>query len=452
MWMIFRKIRHYCRLFQDAAHNGGLTYALARTWSFVRRRTALRLGRRTALRLGRGAGATFKPTGSPFADIVETLRFAPTTQPLLLIVSDTQIRQCIHYRIHQKIRYLAQLGIKAMHIAPSEVGRLRSFVPLAHTVIVYRTALDDEWISIFRQAGALVLYEFDDVVVGKSVVEESGILEQVTGIQAEGLLRQAEAFQATALACDGLIVSTPYLAELYGRPENGLADKPRMILPNFVETDDFAAPGKKGATFAFTSPSGSIHAELGMLTEFLRSYDRAADRDWSIIVMGNPVAQRHLSAARFSRGTILTRPFSDFDSYLAAVATAETVLIPLSDSGFNRAKTPIRLMDAAVAGSQAVFSPFGAYETIRDALHDQALCVAPSDWGQAGERLIPLLSHAETTTANFQQAVRQCFGIAAAKECYRALFVEELGLGEPIPTPLPRLEPRDDNASLRFAA
>ena len=134
--MIFRNFRHYCRLFQDAAHSGGLTYALARTGSFVRRRTALRLGRRTALRLSRGAGATFKPTGSPFADIVETLSFAPTTQPLLLIVSDTQIRQCIHYRIHQKIRYLAQLGIKAMHIAPSEVGRLRSFVPLAHTIIV----------------------------------------------------------------------------------------------------------------------------------------------------------------------------------------------------------------------------------------------------------------------------------------------------------------------------
>lgn len=109
-------------------------------------------------------------------------------------------------------------------------------------------------------------------------------------------------------------------------------------------------------------------------------------------------------------------------------------------------------MDAAVAGSQVVFSPVGAYETIRDALHDQALCVAPSDWGQAGERLIPLLSHTETTTADFQQAVRQCFGITAAKECYRALFVEELGLGEQIPTPLPRPKPRDDNASLGFAA
>lgn len=444
MWLTLRKIQHYGRLFQDAVHNGGLTYALARTGSFVCRRAALRGGRRV--------GTTFKPTVSPFADILETLGFAHTTQPLLLIVSDTQIRQCIHFRIHQKIRYLAQLGIKAMHVSPADVGRLRSFVPLAHTVIVYRTALDNKWISSFRQAGARVLYEFDDVVVGKSVVEGAGILEQVPGIQADGLLRQAEAFWATALACDGLIVSTPYLAELYGRPENGLADKPRMVLPNFVETDDFAAQGKKEATFAFTSPSGSIHTELGMLTEFLRSYDRATDRDWSIIVLGNLTAQRHLSAAGFSRGTILTRPFADFDSYLATVATAETVLIPLSDSGFNRAKTPIRLMDAAVAGSQVVFSPVGTYETIRGALHDPALCVAAGDWGQAGKNLIPLLSHPKTTTADFQQAVRQCFGVAAAKECYRALFVEGLGLDKPIPTPLPRPKPRSDDASLVPAA
>lgn len=444
MRLIFRKIQHYGLLFQDAVHNRGLAYALARTWSFVRRRAALQIDRPT--------GASFKPTVSPFADILETLGFADTTQPLLLIVSDTQIQQCIHYRIHQKIRYLAQLGIKAMHVAPTEVGRMRSFVLLAHTVIVYRTALDDEWISIFRQAGARVLYEFDDLVVGKSVVVGSGILEQISDIQAEGLLRQAETFRATALACDGLIVSTPYLAELYGRPENGLADKPRMVLPNFVETDDFAAPGKKEATFIFTSPSGSIHTELSMLTEFLRSYDRAADRDWSIIVMGNLTAQQHLSGAGFSRGTILARPFSDFDSYLATVATAETVLIPLSDSGFNRAKTSIRLMDATVAGSQVVFSPVGTYETIRDALHDPALCIAQGDWGQAGEHLIPLLSQTKTTTADFQQAVRQCFGVAAAKECYRTLFIEELGLDKPIQTPLPQPEPRGDDVSLVPAA
>lgn len=443
MLLIFRKIRYYGRLFQDAFHNGGLTYALALTGAFFRRRVAQQ-------RNG-NASTPFKPMVSPFSDILETLGFAPTTQPLLIIVSDTQIRQCIHYRIHQKIRYLANLGIKAMHIAPSEAGRLRSFVPFAHTIIIYRTALDDEWISSFRLAGARILYEFDDVVVGKSFVEESGILKQVTDIQAEGLLRQAEGFWKTALACDGLIVSTPYLAELYGRPENGLADKPRMVLPNFVETSDFAPPSQKEATFAFTSPSGSILAELAMLTEFLWSYDRAANQDWSIIVIGNLTAQQHLAAAGFSRGTILTRQFSDFDSYLATVATAETVLIPLSDSGFNRAKTPIRLMDAALAGSQAIFSPVGSYKTIRDALHNSALCVAPGDWGQAGRHLIPLLSNTETTTANLQKAVHHCFGVAAAKECYRALFVEELGLDKPIPTPLPRHELYSDNADLSAA-
>ncbi len=447
MRLIFRKIQHYANLFRDAVHNGGLAFALTRAGYFIRRRAALLLVRGIS---------PVRPLNnssiSPYSDILKPLGFASTTQPLLLIVSDTKIRQCLHYRIHQKIRYLAQLGIKAMHVAPAEVGRLRSFVPLAHTVIIYRTALDDEWISSFRKAGARILFEFDDVVVGESVVQGSGILKQITDIQARDLLRQAEAFRATAQACDGLIVSTPYLAELYGRAENGFADKPRMVLPNFVETDDFAAPGKKEVTFAFTSPSGSIQTELGMLTEFLRNYDRAANRDWSILVMGNLAAQRHLAAAGFSRGTVLTRQFSDFDSYIAAVATAETVLIPLSHSGFNCAKTPIRLMDAAVAGSQVVFSPVGAYEAIRDALHNPAICVAPDDWGQAGSDLVPMLSHLDATPADLQQAVRKCFGVAAAKECYRALFIDQLGLDKPIPTPVPTPEPCRDATCLETAA
>lgn len=430
MRLTIRKIQHYGRLFEEAVHNFGWSYALLRTSVFLRQRVRLRLFRL----LGAESHRFNTPTISPFADIVEKLGTAITPRPLLLIVSNTQIRQCIHYRIHQKIRYLDQIGLKALYVSPIDAERLRAFLPLTHTVIVYRTALDAKWLAAFRKSGVKILFEFDDLVVGKSAMEASGILDQVTVTQASGLLNEAEALQTTAAACDGLIVSTPYLAELYGRPENGLADKPAMVVPNFIETDDFLPPSAKQVTFAFTSPSGSIQSEMAMLIDFLHGYDTATNHDWSILVIGNLTAQRRLSEEEFQHGTVMARPFSDFDSYLASIATAEAVLIPLSDSSFNRAKTPIRLMDAAVAGTQAVFCPVGAYESIRDALYEPSLCVASDSWAEAGGRIAPQLARVVKTTADLQQAVRQVYGVTAAQACYRAVFLDRLGLGDHVMT------------------
>lgn len=419
-------IRHYARVFEEAIHNGGWGYAVRRSAGFLGNRMA------RIFRLGRARGGNMLPQGpvSPFASIIETLDIARADRPLLLIVSNCAIRQCVHYRIQQKLRYLQQIGLKAMHLSPAESGRLRAFLGLAHTVIIYRTALDEDLLQIIRESGARMIFEFDDLVVGGPVISASGILDQVTEHQAINLVKQADEFLKTAVACDDLIVSTPYLADLYARPENGLADKPVAIIPNFVETETYLPAGQKEVTFAFTSPSGSIQDELVMLTDFLVGYDSVVTRDWSILVMGNLLAQRALAKIEFRRGRVIAQPFSDFDDYLRTIAGAETVLIPLSDSSFNRSKTAIRLMDAAVAGAQVVFCPVGAYQGIQAALADSRLCVATDSWGQAGKTIAPLLNDLPGNLADLQQAVRQVYGVQTARACYRDVFLKQFGLAD----------------------
>lgn len=91
-------------------------------------------------------------------------------------------------------------------------------------------------------------------------------------------------------------------------------------------------------------------------------------------------------------------------------------------------------MDAAVAGTQAVFCPVGAYESIRDALYEPSLCVASDSWAEAGGRIAPQLARVVKTTADLQQAVRQVYGVTAAQACYRAVFLDRLGLGDHVMT------------------
>lgn len=423
-------IQHYARVFDEALQNGGWGYALRRTAGFIGNRGRSSLDRIARLVGFGGAKQRAKAPVSPFAPIIETLGSPRADRPLLLIISNCTIRQCVHYRIEQKLRYLRQIGLKAMHLSPAESGRLRAFLGLAHTVIIYRTALDDDLIQTIRETGARMIFEFDDLVVGGPVITASGILDQVTEHQAAGLVKQAEQFLKTAAECDGLIVSTPYLADLYARPENGLADLPSLVIPNFVESETYLPARDKQVTFAFTSPSGSIQDELAMLTGFLTSHDRATTRDWSILVMGNPLAQRALAKLPFKRGKVIAQPFSDFDEYLRTIARAETVLIPLSDSSFNRSKTAIRLMDAAVAGTQVVFCPVGAYESIRDVLADDRLCVPTDQWDEAGASIAPLLDDLQQNLADLQQAVRRVYGVEAARACYREVFLDRLALAD----------------------
>nr|WP_143791689.1 hypothetical protein [Paracoccus sp. M683]TRW98707.1 hypothetical protein FNJ84_03895 [Paracoccus sp. M683] len=422
----FLAAQHYLRTFRESVLMGG--------WRYASRRTAIFIGNRARAVLRKLAGGIFPGTArwrirgleSPFSAIIQTLPATPADRPLLLIVSDSQIKQCVHFRIHQKLRYLEQTGLKAMHLAPADKGRLLSFAGLAHTVIIYRTALDKDTIQMFRDAGARVIFEFDDLVVGSTMLKNSGILDQLTEHQVSGLTRLADRFLETAQASDAIIVSTPFLAQLYAAPDSGLAHLPIHVLPNFVETDIYPVPGEKNVTFAYTSPSGSVRDELTMLSDFLTSYDQTATRDWSILVMGNPLAQKALGDMTFRRGKVIARPFSDFDAYLETIAGAETVLIPLSDSVFNRSKTAIRLMDAALAGSQAVFCPVGAYRDVQTELAEDRLCVPVDDWAKAGVAIAPALTDIQANTRDLQQAVRKVYGTQTARGRYRQVFLDEL--------------------------
>ena len=155
--------KHYIRLFRAAVHDNGWAYALLRTKGFLQHHLGSRVGQ-----LLRRSPADSLPLTSPFSTILETLPTPATSRPLLLILSDTKIRQCVHYRIDQKIRFLNRIGLNAMHISPDDLSRLNSFLPLAHTIIIYRTALSQERISQCRRYNARVIFEVDDLIVGRS--------------------------------------------------------------------------------------------------------------------------------------------------------------------------------------------------------------------------------------------------------------------------------------------
>lgn len=423
---MMRKLWYYYRVYQDAVKLQGRREAMRRSWAFVRNRVHARLGRRKAALVA--PAPLIAPATARNIALVETLPIAPVSRGLVLIISDTKIRQCLHYRIHQKIRYLDAIGIRSQHLLPGEFGRLESLLPFCNSVIIYRTDLDPEYLQRLRDADVRVIFEIDDLVVGSALVRKSGILREIPEKMGENLCALSDRFLDTAQAADELIVSTPYLAKIFGRADSGLSDKPVHIIPNFLESDCSAAPQPVRYTFAYTTPSGSIRTELQMLIAYLKSHDLVCNHPWSILVMGNHLAATELQQAGFRHGQVMTTPFSEYEAYLEQISHAGAVLIPLARTAFNAAKTPIRVMDAALAGTQAVFSPVGAYDEIREALPTKMLGIEDEDWRGAGNYAETTLEMRHHNLRELQQAVNGIFGPETARETYRQVFVDRLAI------------------------
>ena len=429
---MMRKLQHYHRAFKEVAQLQGTGVAVRRTVYFLRSRIMARLRTRTDKGPPGPARLEDQITSDIAARIegaVRLLPSAPVTRDFVLILSDIQIRQCVHYRILQKIRYLSKIGIRAQHVHPEELGRIRSLLPFAHVVIVYRTALAQPLLDELRAAGARLVFEFDDLIVGSDAVRQSGILREIPQRMGENLMALADRLLQTARLCDGLIVSTDYLGRIYGKPGSALADKPIHVLPNFLEQDCTARPpGLAEYTFAYTTPSGSITTELQMLSAFLRAYDQIAEQPWSLVTMGNHLAATELGKINFRQGNIVAIPFEEYDIYLGHISRAQAVLIPLARTGFNSAKTPIRVMDAALAGTQAIFSPVGAYAPIGEGMGANLLAVEDEDWAGAGRYAATTLETRHHNIAHLRAAVNALYGPESAAATYRRVFVQGLGI------------------------
>lgn len=430
---MIRKFQHYYRVFQEVAELQGTGTAIRRAVAFVKTRVQRRLSPQSLL--GKTQALVAPPPDPPALQqikaVIATLPNASVSRNFVVIISDTQIRQCILYRIHQKIRYLAKIGITAQHIAPDQSGRLCSLLPFCHSIIIYRTALSAERIAEIRalRPDIKIIFEIDDLVIGSAPLQDSGILREIPETMGQSLQTLADEFLVTATHCDELIVSTEHLHRVYSKPKAGLADMPIHVIPNFLEEDSAARPqGRSDYTFAYTTPSGSIRTELQMLSAFLKAHDAVSEKPWTLVTMGNRLAAAELGKIPFKQGRIVPIPFADYDEYIGQISRSECVLIPLARTGFNSAKTPIRIMDAALAGTQAIFSPVGDYGQLDEAMGHNLMAVEDEDWGGAGTYTQTTLQMRSHNVRQLRSAVDQLFGPAAACETYRQVFVEDIGI------------------------
>ena len=215
-----------------------------------------------------------------------------------------------------------------------------------YDVVVLQQPRGAEWLAQIRawqKRGVVVLADSDDWLRGIRKLKDHDF--------AQAFDRKAiEEFELCMRAVDGIICSTPWLAERYSSLNantfvcrNGIDLKRYALTP---PARDHVAVGWAGAT----GHREAMRPWLGEVASVMRENDKV-----NFVSVGQTFA-RDL-AATFGTERSLFVPFSPFDTYPASMTLFDIALAPAGDTSFYRGKSDLRWLEASAIGLPLIADP-----------------------------------------------------------------------------------------------
>lgn len=214
--------------------------------------------------------------------------------------------------------------------------------------------LADRWFSALHRAGKTVIYDADDDLFHEEIDRRAAAFGWAPG----GGDDEAAALRAERVwalqQCDGATVSTPRLATVVRE----LTDRPVIIVPNAIDVPWFRsvirAQGRQiRATTIGWAGGQRPDDDVAPMAE---AWGRVAHRcpDVVFIVGGYvpPIIREHVPADR-----LVIIPWLPLERYPAGLADVDVACCSVADTPFNRCKSPIKAIEAAVAGAAVVATP-----------------------------------------------------------------------------------------------
>lgn len=210
------------------------------------------------------------------------------------------------------------------------------------------------WFDGLRRAGKIVVYDADDDLFGPELDRRSVALGWADGKSAETLEAERQARIWAMQQCDGVTVSTPRLATIV----RGLTDRPVVVVPNAIDLHWFRgvvrAQGRQIPQPVIGWVGGKRPDDDVML--MAEAWGRVARRCPAVrFVVGGylpPIIKQHVPADR-----LVVIPWLPLERYPAGLADVDIACCSVADTPFNRAKSTIKAIEAAVAGAAVVVSP-----------------------------------------------------------------------------------------------
>ncbi len=363
-----------------------------------------------------------RKTGSVFYDVLFINGCDPNIVP-----------HPIRYRVDHQIDQLRSCGLMVDKIEADEltVDHARN----ARAFIVFRFPYTDtmgEFIARAKELNKLVLYDIDDLVIDTAYTDDIPFIQAMSKedreLYDEGVRRMGK----TLALCDGAITTTETLADelrkyvpevfvnrnvaserMVGLSEKALYKKnvlptleknqvPKAYAKQYQLTKQQASDADENTVrIGYFSGSITHNDDFTMIMPSL-IYAMEAYPFVRLTLMGEldiPPELDHL------RDRIDILPFSDWTELPDVICRVDINLAPLCDTLFNRAKSEIKWIEAALVKVPTIASDVGAFAKMIEPGITGLLCSTPDEWT---ENLLYLIDSPEERTRIGEAAYAYC--------------------------------------------
>jgi glycosyltransferase involved in cell wall biosynthesis len=223
-----------------------------------------------------------------------------------------------------------------------------------YKVVVLQQPFGEGWLRIIRalrERGTVVIYEVDDWL--HSVGNQSD-----HDFHRDFDRHQLGKYEACMKACDAMIVSTPFIARVY-RSFNRRV----FVCHNGIDLGRYqlTIPPRPTTNVGWAGATGHMKALRPWLTGVAEVMQRHPQT--CFVSIGQSYAEAFKE--HFGPERAISVPFTAIEQYPAAMTMFDIAIAPAGRSGFHKAKSDLRWLEASALGIPIIADP-GLYPDIED--------------------------------------------------------------------------------------
>ena len=296
-------------------------------------------------------------------DIVNKFKDIPRDQYILLIDGvENIIPQCTRYRVLNKAEQLRKHGfaVKVVNLSEFQLSMAQN----ASHIIIYRSPISPELLRLCHLAKDYekpVFFDIDDLVFDTVYTDQLSYTQGLDPVEKENYDAGVRNYGYMLENCDGAITSTNQLQEELKKYQSkvllnrNLASDDLIAISSQYIKDYSQASGIVKIGYFSGSISHNENFELikPAIKQLLKRYSNV-----QLHIVGILDIPKDMKPFE---NQIVTHDYVDWDKLPALISEVDINLAPLVDSIFNRAKSEIKWIEAALVKVPTVASKIGAF-------------------------------------------------------------------------------------------
>ena len=322
-------------------------------------------------------------------DIVNKFKSVPRDQYILLIDGvENIIPQCTRYRVLNKAEQLRKHGfaVKVVNLSEFQLPMAQN----ASHIIIYRSPISPELLRLCHLAkeyGKPVFFDIDDLVFDTVYTDQLSYTQGLNSVEKGNYDAGVRNYGYMLENCDGAITSTNQLQEELKKYQS------KVLLNRNLASDDLIAVSSQFIKdYSQTSDIVKIGYFSGSIShnenfELIKPAVKQLLTKYSNIQLHIVGILDIPEDMKPFENQIVTHDYVDWDKLPALISEVDINLAPLVDSIFNRAKSEIKWIEAALVKVPTVASNIGAFS---DAVVDgeTGLLATDEQWFDKLETLV----------------------------------------------------------------